>query len=178
MATYSTGTGVDIQTADQETVWVRKIALGDRGAFEELFQSYKRRLMGYAYRMTGDASRAEELVSDILVEVWKNASRFQERSSVSTWIFGIAHHKVVDEIRRRAGQGEAVDVAEDLRDPAQSPESSVIEQDRNARLRGLMLRLTPEHREVLDLTIFQERSLEETAAIQDCPVNTVKTRMF
>jgi RNA polymerase sigma-70 factor (ECF subfamily) len=165
-------------TVDQETVWIRKIASGDRAAFEALFHAYKRRLLGYLYRMTGDATRAEELVSDVLVEVWKSAGRFQERSSVSTWIFGIAHHKAVDELRRRAGKGTAVEVPEDLADAAETPERTAILGDRNARLRAVLQQLTPEHREVLELAFFQGRLVEEIAGILSCPVNTVKTRMF
>ena len=163
---------------DQETVWIRKIASGDRAAFEELFLAYKRRLLGYLYRMTGDAARAEELASDVLVEVWKSAGRFQARSSVSTWIFGIAHHKAVDELRRRSGQGTSVEVPEDLVDSAESPERAAIVDDRNIRLRAVLQQLTPEHREVLELTFFQGRLVEEIAGILSCPVNTVKTRMF
>jgi RNA polymerase sigma-70 factor (ECF subfamily) len=164
--------------AGREAGWIRKIAAGDRTAFEELFHAYKRRLMGYAYRMTGDAARAEEITSDVLVEVWNSAGRFQGRSSVSTWVFGIAHHKVVDELRRRGGQGVQVEVPENLIDPERDPEDRTIEKDRNARLRRVLQQLTHEHREVLEMTFFQGRSVEDIAGILGCPAGTVKTRMF
>ena len=163
---------------DQETGWIQRIASGDGTAFEELFHAYKRRLLGYVYRMTGDASRTEEITSDVLVEVWKSAARFQGRSPVSTWIFGIAHHKVIDELRRRRGQGVQVEVPNDLVDPGPSPEGEAIRQDRSVRLRETLQQLTTEHREVLELTFFQGRSVEEIAGILRCPANTVKTRMF
>jgi RNA polymerase sigma-70 factor (ECF subfamily) len=163
---------------DQEMVWIQKIASGDRTAFEELFHAYKRRLFGYAFRIMGDASDAEELTSDVLVEVWKGAARFGGRSRVSTWIFGIAHHKVVDELRRRRPRELDIDSQQDLVHPDESPERAALRKDEHANLRAKLTGLSPEHREVIELAFFQGYSVEEIAAIVQCPPATVKTRMF
>ena len=162
---------------DQETIWIRNIASGDRASFEELFRAYHRRVFGYIFRMLGDASRAEEITSDVLFEIWKGAERFGGRSRVSTWIFGIAHHKVVDELRRRRIETTPV-VPNDFADPNENPESGAVRENQRERLRATLGQLTPEHREVIELAFFQDRSVEEIAGIMRCPPSTVKTRMF
>jgi|SRR6185295_2873314 len=163
---------------DQDAIWIRKIAEGDRACFEELFHAYQRRVFGYVFRLLGDVSQAEEVTGDVLFEVWKGAGRFGGRSRVSTWIFGIAHHKVIDELRRRKPEEVDIEDHRGLVDPQHGPESDVIQADQRVRLQARLARLTPEHREVIELTFFQGCTVEEIAGILQCPANTVKTRMF
>ncbi len=162
---------------DQDTIWIRKIASGDRASFEELFRAYHRRVFGYIFRMIGETTRAEEITSDVLFEVWKGAVQFGGRSRVSTWIFGIAHHKVIDEIRRRKIETTPL-VPDEFVDPSENPESGAIRESQREHLRATLARLTPEHREVIELAFFQDCSVEEIAGIIQCPASTVKTRMF
>ncbi|MSV35530.1 MAG: sigma-70 family RNA polymerase sigma factor [Bryobacterales bacterium] len=86
-----------------EATLLRGVAAGDRGAFEELYFSYQKRLFGYLYRVLGESGVAEELVNDVMVEVWKSAGRFRGDSKPATWIFGIAHHRLLNHLRRRRG---------------------------------------------------------------------------
>ncbi len=161
-----------------EAASVARIAAGDRGAFEELFAAYHRRVFGYVFRMIGDAPRAEEVTSDVLFEVWKGASRFAGRSRVSTWIFGIAHHKVIDAMRRRAAEPAREELPAALADPGEQPDAGLVRETTRRRLRDALDRLTVEHREVVELAFFEEYSVAEIAAIVRCPANTVKTRLF
>ena len=163
---------------DRETLWVEKIASGDRAAFEELFQTYKRRVFGYAFRMLGDAPLADEITSDVLFEVWKSAARFGGRSRVSTWIFGIAHHKVIDALRRRKPQEVEIESQLHVAHPGEGPEQNAVRKAEHARLHEKLSELSADHREVIELAFFQDCSVEEIAQVAHCPPATVKTRMF
>ena len=79
--------------SEQEARWIRQIATGDRRAFERLYEVYGPRIFRFAVRMVKDESRAEEVVDDVMFEVWKSASRYEARSKPSTWILGIARFR-------------------------------------------------------------------------------------
>lgn len=164
--------------AEREAEWLRRIAEGDRDAFEELYRAYQRRIFGYLFRMLEDAELAEETANDVLVEVWKSARSFQGRSRPSTWIFGIAHHRAMNELRKRRVPTEDLAAAEDIASREEGPEAAASGKERTEKLRQAISSLSPEHREVVELTFFRGLSYEEIARIAGCPVNTVKTRMF
>ncbi len=163
---------------EQEASWITRIGRGDREAFEELFRAYRARLFGYLFRRIGDANLAEELVSDVLLEVWRGAKQYRGESRPSTWIFGIAHHKAMSAHRKRPPESVELDAAAQVADPGQGPEEAAAGEQRRRRLREAIRRLSPDHREVIDLTFFQGCSYTEIARIMKCPVATVKTRMF
>lgn len=163
----------------QERLLLRQIASGDIEAFKTLHRAYQRRLFAYSMKMLGDAGVAEELSSDVMLEVWRQAKQFKGKSKLSTWIFGIAHHKALNALRRR---GQRIHVAMERAitsvDPRPDPEQSAERRDMLRRLETALGNLSLDHREVIELTFFHEFSYEETAQIMNCPVNTVKTRMF
>lgn len=163
--------------ASGDAEWLRQIARGDRAAFEKLYASYAPRVFRFLHRMLRDTPMAEEATNDVLVEVWKSAARFQGRSAPSTWILGIARFRALNLLR---GRRPPTDQLEDnsevaLREPAGSVQDR---RTRERRLRSGMELLSPEHREVLELTFFHGCSYREIAEIAQCPENTVKTRMF
>jgi len=163
---------------EQEASWIAQIAQGNRDAFEALYRSYRTRLFGYLFRRTDDASLAEELASDVLFEVWRGAKRFKGDSPASTWIFGIAHHKAMSAFRKRRPESVEIEAAAETADPGEGPEEAAASGERGRRLREAIRRLSPDHREVIDLTFFHGCSYTEIARIMKCPVATVKTRMF
>lgn len=162
---------------EQDGEQIAAIARGDRNAFQELFRSYEGRLFRYFARLLRDAALAEELVVDTLLEVWRGAARFGGRSRPATWIFGIAHHKAIDAMRRRRPPAAELEQAADLPDPAADPEDRALGAEARRLLREAMGRLSPPHREVLQLTFFQGLTCAEAASVLRCPINTVKTRM-
>jgi len=143
-----------------------RTAQGDRAAFEEL------------YRTLGSAENAEEVAIDVMVEVWKQAKSFRGDSRVSTWIFGIARFKALTGLRRRRPDTVDIDDAGPLADPGEQPDAALERAGTKSRIRHALARLSEDHREVMELTFFQGFSYPEIAALVDCPVNTVKTRMF
>lgn len=163
---------------DADREWLGQTARGDRDAFERLYRAYQRRIFGYLFRMVGGAEPAEELTSDVMLEVWKSAASFKGESQVSTWIFGIARFKALSFLRRP--RSESVDVAQavDIPDPHELPDATLVRHSMRTGIKEALSRLSEEHREVVELTFFEGFSYPEIARLLECPVNTVKTRMF
>jgi RNA polymerase sigma-70 factor (ECF subfamily) len=139
--------------------------------------AYRSRSTPFA-RLVTDAGRAEDLVSEVFIDVWRQADRFEGRSQVSTWILSIARFKTLSALhRRRDTQIDEIDM-ELIEDPADTPEEVVLDRDRSAQLRICFAQMSREHREILDLVYYQEKSIEEVAEVIQIPKNTVKTRMF
>jgi len=157
---------------------IRRVADKDRRAFETLYQRYGPRLQRYLSRLIQRPDVAEEALDDVMLVVWQNAARFNDRSRVSTWILGIAHHKALKARARLAGRLSETPVSDQQVADGEGPEDATMrgELDR-LRAKGLEA-LSPEQRVVVELTFYQERSYHEIAEITRCPVNTVKTRMF
>lgn len=152
---------------------LRRIAQRDRAAFEALYRRYHRRVFGFVSRWIHDPCLVEEVVDDVLFVVWTKAEEFEERSQVSTWIFGIAYRRAMAEVRRRP-QDQPLD--EDY-DPGLDDAELDAVVLRDALVRALD-DLSAEQRAVVTLTFFEGCSYPEISRILDCPVNTVKTRMF
>lgn len=163
---------------EPESLWIQQIAGGDRDAFEKLYKAYAARLFRYLFSMLGDANAAEELANDVMVAAWKGAAQFRGQSKPSTWLFGIAHHKALNELRRRQPQVVDIEEANEVASSAEGPETAVRRHSLEQTVRGALQTLSPEHREVMELTFYQGLSYQEIAEIMQCPVNTVKTRMF
>jgi len=143
-----------------------------------LFARHNVRLYRFIVRIVGDSGPAEDLVSEVFLEVWRNAHRFEGRSQVSTWLFGIARHKALTQLRRRTVNQVSEEAALEIEDPADGPHGALEKKDEGARLREALTQLSPAHREVIDLVYYHERSMDEVAAILQIPAATVRTRMF
>ena len=158
---------------------LERIEQGDRAALHELYQSYYHALLRFIQRITRSPELAQEGVNDVMLTVWRNCSSFGRRSSVSTWIMGIAYHKALKAlaVRRRWSSrfGFHIDDFEDRWEAAVEPSEH---RDLRDSLDKALDTLPPAQRAVVELTYFSGYSYEEIAAIMDCPVNTVKTRMF
>jgi RNA polymerase sigma-70 factor (ECF subfamily) len=165
------------EDASGEAEWLRQIARGDRAAFEKLYASYAPRVFRFLQRMLRDTALAEEATNDVLVEVWKSAGRFEGRSAPSTWILGIARFRALNLLRGRRPPTEQLEPASEVALPERVGSGQDLT-TRNRWLRTGMGQLSPEHREVLELTFFHGCSYREIAEIAQCPENTVKTRMF
>lgn len=156
---------------------VKRIATGDRQALAELYVRYQRPLFHYLLQLTPDYGLAEELLQDTLVAVWKSACSFEERSSVLTWLFGIARRQAHNALRQHTIS--LVDVAELEGMAAIEPEPEAFTLANIARdeLLAAFKQLALVHREVLVLVLIQDLSYEETATILAVPVGTVKSRL-
>src|SRR5262249_2946175 len=124
------------------------------------------------------APTAEDLTSEVFLDVWKQAGRFEGRSQVSTWMLSIARYKPMSAQRRRANESLADDSAPKIPDSADTPEGIVQKQNERTVRRHCLTHLSPAHREIIDLVSYHEKSIAQAAEIIGAPPNTVKTRMF
>lgn len=154
------------------------IAAGDRLAMRTLFARHNVRVYRFVLRLIGDESKAEDIVSEVFFAVWREASRFEGRSQVSTWIFAIARYKAISVLRQRQVETIEDDVAEVVADQADDPQITLEKKDTSILLRNCLKQLSQEHREIIDLVYYHEKSVDEAAEIVGVPRNTVKTRMF
>jgi RNA polymerase sigma-70 factor, ECF subfamily len=159
----------------RETDLIARIAEGDRKAFEELYYLYHRRLARFLTRLTRRYDIAEEVVNDTFWVVWRKAKSFRGDSQPSTWIFGIAYRKARNAFRSSARLAEKNLQAELL--PPTDEEPAGTEELRDWLTRALA-ELPVEQRLAVELCYELGHSCEEIAKIMDCPVNTVKTRLF
>ncbi len=154
------------------------IAAGDHQAFREIYDRYYQKLYRYSYRMLRKGEGANEVANEVMLEIWRGAKRFRGESKPSTWIFGIAANKVRKEIKRRPPHREDLESLEKEADERITADDATYRSELRENMRMAINRLSPKHREVLDLTYYQGLSIKEIAEIMDCPPNTVKTRMF
>jgi RNA polymerase sigma-70 factor (ECF subfamily) len=151
------------------------IRAGDLRAFEHLYRRYQPRLARFVGNLIRSSPAVEEVVNDTLMVVWDRPHSFTGASKFSTWLFAIAYRKALRERHRRAlpflEPSDAVD-------PDPPPDDALARERVRAVLIAAMEELSVEHRAVVDLTYFHETGYREIAEIMDCPIDTVKTRMF
>ena len=159
----------------EDLACLQQIAQGDRAAFERLYRRYYDRLFRFVLRVTGRMNLVEDVINDTMIVIWRKAGEYRAAAQASTWIFGIAYRKSLKALSRELRAPEVIDEAPETEElPA-----DVVDRDGlHTAIRQAVMRLPPEHRAVVDLTFFFNKSYEEVAQILDCPVGTVKSRMF
>jgi RNA polymerase sigma-70 factor (ECF subfamily) len=164
------------QSNEHELGLLRRTTARDRDAFKELYCLYHRRLARFLTRMTRHYDVAEEIINDTMWVVWERAGDFRGSSQVSTWIMGIAYRRALKTLRRASLQIQTADV-EAIEGPGDAW-AAVDHEDRRELVGRALAHLPIEQRLVLELTYYLGHSCADIAEIMDCPVNTVKTRMF
>jgi RNA polymerase sigma-70 factor (ECF subfamily) len=164
--------------ATSDEVLIGRIASGDRLAMQVLFARYHVRVYRFVLRLLRDEAAAEDLISEVFLDVWRQAGRFEKRSAVSTWLLAIARFKALSALRRKPDEALDEEAAEAIEDPADDPEVVLSKKNRSDVIRKCLGGLSAEHREVVDLVYYHDKSVEEVAQIVGIPENTVKTRMF
>jgi RNA polymerase sigma-70 factor (ECF subfamily) len=157
---------------------VDRVAKGDRAAVRLLFMRHHVRVYRFAVRQTGSEMLAQDITNEVFLELWKQASGFEGRSEVSTWLLGIARFKALSARRKRREEQIDDDTAAAIPDTADTPEVAAMKQDKGAALRGFIDALPQEHRIVIDLAYYHGQSVSEISEVLGIPVATVKTRMF
>ena len=164
--------------ATSDEALIARIASGDRLAMQVLFARHHVRIYRFVLRLVRDQWKAEDLISEVFLDVWRQADRFERRSTVSTWLLAIARFKALSALRRKPEEGLDEDAALEIEDLADNPEVTLEKKDRSAVIRKCLMGLSAEHREIIDLVYYHEKSVQEVAKIVGIPENTVKTRMF
>lgn len=166
------------QTGTSDEALIRRIADGDKLAMQVLFARHQVRVYRFVLRLVRNEASAEDLISEVFLDVWRQAGKFEGRSSVSTWLLSIARFKALSSLRKRT-EGELDDAAaEAIEDDADTPEVTIQKKDKASALRECLNALSVEHREIVDLVYYHEKSVDEASKILGIPENTVKTRLF
>lgn len=163
-----------------DEVLLTQIAAGDQQAFSQLYLRYQSKLVRYCARvLKDDVAQAADIVDEAMFDVWRSAGNFVGRSKPSTWIYSIARNKLISWLRKTSEVTlEDESILDALIDPAATPAEELAMDDMQQQLLRLMDQLTDEHREVLKLTYFEDKSVKEVAELLGISENTVKTRMF
>jgi len=157
---------------------IKAIAAGSERAMRILYARHRVRAYHFITRIIIDTGRAEDLVSEVFIDVWTQARSFEGRSLVAPWILSIARFKALSALRCRRDVQLNDASAEMIIDTASTPEQTALTVDRNAQLRGCLAKMSRAHRQVIELVYYHEKSIEQVAEIIHMPKNTVKTRMF
>src|SRR5215470_8536903 len=134
-----------------DEVLIRRIANGDQLAMRTLFARHRLAIYRWLLRLVDDEALADDLLSDVFLDVWRKATSFERRSSVSTWLLAIARHKALSARRRRSDVEVNADLASTVADPADNPELVLQKKNREELLRHSLARLSPEHADIIGI---------------------------
>jgi RNA polymerase sigma-70 factor (ECF subfamily) len=164
--------------AETDIALLGSIATSDTLAMRVFYARHHVRVYRFVLRFVRDGGIAEDIISEVFLDVWRQADRFEGRSAVSTWLLAIARHKAFAALCKRTEEELDEDMAATIEDTRDNPEVALQKQDRNDILRRCLNALPARNREMLDLVYYHEKSVAEVAEIYGIPENTVKTRMF
>lgn len=156
---------------------VRLVLDGHEDAFAELYHRYSRDIYSYILRLVPNPSVADDLLQEIFVAVWQGLENFKSESSVKTWLFQIAHNKIMSWMRTYYRDRELVEEkARNLEKAPTTAEQTII--NWQAEMVQMAIgELSPNHRAVVELFYFMGLSYAEISEVVVCPVGTVKSRM-
>lgn len=166
-----------MQTTSDELL-IGRVANGDRLAMQVLFARHHVRVYRFVLRLVRNEATAEDLLSEVFLDVWRQAGKFEGRSAVSTWILSVARFKALSSLRRRKDEELDDETADAIADTQDDPEAALAKKDKGNALRQCLQKLSAEHREIVDLVYYHEKSVAEVAELIGIPEATVKTRMF
>jgi len=155
------------------------VAQGDRVAFARLFGAYAGKVKGYLIRLGAPAAVAEDLMQDAMVSIWRRAASFDAaKAKASTWIFVIARNAWIDKLRREKTElayRQTTILSEESDD--ESPDDAAVRGQTEAQVEQALATLSPDQREVVQLSFFEDRPHSEIAERLSLPLGTVKSRL-
>lgn len=157
---------------------IAKIAKGDAAAMKVLYVRHNARVYRFALRLLGNRALAEEVTSDVFLDVWRKPANYGGRSQLSTWLMAVTRYKAIQVRRRRSTQPLDDDISGTVADSSDDPETAVDKNQTCSILFNCLSKLSAAHREVVDLVYYHQKTIDEVAVITGLQPNTVKTRMF
>lgn len=165
-----------------EETLVRRCQAGDRGAFDDLFASYRDDVFRFAFLVVRDSGLAQDVTQEAFIKVYRSIGKFGFRSSFKSWLYRVTVNEGISLLRRRRRREELPVVADAALFPTGvaglgQPEEAAVEAEVRWALRAALLGLDPIHRSVVVLKYYSDYSDAEIAALLGCPVGTVKSRL-
>lgn len=162
---------------EEDLLLIERIRGGDRDAFEDFCRKYEPRLRRFLLHLTRRQQIVEEVLNDTLMAVWEGAGAFKGTSKLSTWMFTIGYRKTIKALGRQDEPIEDLGLERRIEE-GPGPEEQMGRKRLDAILTKALEALSPKHRTVLHLTYYRGMGYKEIAKVMQCPVDTVKTRMF
>ena len=162
---------------DPHTALISRIASGDKQALADLYRALERPVFRFIQSRLNDPFESSDILHDVFMDVWRSAGRFEGRSKVLTWIFGIAHRKVIDQHRRRGRQTVTDEIPETVDDDANT-EAALAAGQEAEHVRHCLGTLKDAHRTAIALAFYDDMTYGEIASVTGVPEGTVKTRVF
>lgn len=162
---------------DPHAQLLTQVAHGDKQALAALYKALETPLYRFIQSRLNDPHEASDLLHDVFMEVWRSAGRFEGRSKVQTWVFGIAHRKVIDRFRKTK-RVELTDEFPDAADDAPDAEACLAAGQEAEHVHHCLDQLKDDHRTAITLAFFQDMTYGEIAETVGAPEGTIKTRIF
>jgi RNA polymerase sigma-70 factor (ECF subfamily) len=163
---------------DEHIALLHRIAAGSEQALREFYKTFHSSVYAFALKLLKDPVDAAEILNEVMLEVWRCAKRFEGRSRARTWVMGITHHKIIDQLRKR-GRHKTEEIDSNIPDENSSVVlDAIVGAETAIFIRRCMEKLSNAHLQVVHLTFFEDLSYPEISQILNCPLGTVKTRMF
>jgi RNA polymerase sigma-70 factor (ECF subfamily) len=157
-----------------------RIATGDAKAMEDFYRTFSRIVYAFVMRRLENPVTSEEVVVETMYEVWRSAGAFAGRSAPRSWLLGIARHKLID--KQRAWDSNPVEELDEEAENVASNDPSAFDhlsqQQTREQIQNCLGTLPDEQSECMHLMFYEDMSINEIAGIQNCPENTIKTRLF
>jgi RNA polymerase sigma-70 factor (ECF subfamily) len=167
-------------TADRngdDQALIGRVATGDRAALAALYRRHERPLYLFVKSKMNDPFLSNDIVQDVFLEVWRHAARFEGRSTVKGWLYGIAWRKVID-IHRANRRLDYTDILPEVEDEDPGALDRISADEQAGHLRGCLSALKDDHRAAVELAFFHDLGYREIAEALEVPEGTVKTRVF
>ena len=156
---------------------ISRISNGDKSALAELYRQLEKPVYRFIQSKLNDPFESSDILHDVFIEVWRSAGRFEGRSKVRTWIFGIAYRKVIDHFRK-SGRVSVTDDLPETADESADAEACLAAGQEAEHVRHCLGTLKPEHQTTISLAFYEDMSYGEIAGVTDVPEGTVKTRIY
>src|SRR5262249_54505207 len=154
------------------------VAEGDKAGMHILFARHRTRVFRFIQRIVRNPAIADDLVSQVFLDVWRSANRFEGRARVTTWLMSIARFKAASSLQQRTYEVLDQDDMLDIADAADTPEAALDRKETSGILQSCIAKLSPAHREIIDLFYYREKSVAEMSRMIGIPDATVKSRIF
>ncbi len=156
---------------------IEQVAVGDKQALAALYRSLERPVYKFILSRLNDPFEASDILHEVFMDVWRSADRFEGRSKVQTWIFGIAYRKSIDVMRRR-GRVSLTDETPEVEDDSPDAVACLAAGEEAEHVHYCLGTLKDDHRSAITLAFFQDMTYGEIAEVEGVPEGTVKTRIF
>lgn len=154
-----------------------RIAAGDEKAMKQFFDQHADTIYRYVLTRCSEESIAAEILNEVMLDVWRKPHTYEGRAKISTWLIGIARHKLLDHYRRNK-RHDADELDDAMEDDSPTAACAINAQQHANYLHECLDKLTSNHKEIVHLAFFEDMAYPEIAEIAKLPVGTIKSRIF